>query len=287
MKYKLLSLDIDGTLRPNGQPRVPRTVADAVNAVQRAGVKIVVATGRGRSGIPGHMLRGIRPDYWICAAGAQVLDRAEREIATSRLTNEQMYALVDFFEDHELPLRFSFQDAIYAYLEYQPMHDRLEKLGIQDNMRDGEDQTRHLIDMPFSAFGEITRGQIELFQQKYGYLGLRFMHYNDNGCDILRADQDKASGLEALVKTTGIPAAACVAVGDGPNDCGILQAAGLGVCVGDGMAEARAAADRLCPPAAEDGIAALCRELWPAAFAEKAAPCGGAEQAPALCADHG
>ena len=101
MSAKLLVLDIDGTLRPRGEPRVPKENADALRAVQKAGVKIAIATGRCRAEVPAHMLRGIRPDYWICAAGAQVLDRAGSELYTSRMTPEEMYALVDFCEDYE------------------------------------------------------------------------------------------------------------------------------------------------------------------------------------------
>lgn len=69
MSYRLLVLDIDGTLRPSGQDRVPRAVAEAVCAVQRSGVRVAIATGRGRCCIPKGMLRSIRPDYWLCAAG--------------------------------------------------------------------------------------------------------------------------------------------------------------------------------------------------------------------------
>ena len=47
MKYKLLLLDIDGTLRPGSCERVPKENAEAVCAVQKAGVKIAIATGRG------------------------------------------------------------------------------------------------------------------------------------------------------------------------------------------------------------------------------------------------
>ena len=43
MHYKLLLLDIDGTLRPDSCERIPRENAEAVNAVQRAGVKIAIA----------------------------------------------------------------------------------------------------------------------------------------------------------------------------------------------------------------------------------------------------
>lgn len=67
MPATLLVLDIDGTLRPHGEPRVPKENVDALRTVQKAGVKLVIATGRCRAEIPAKMLRGIRPDYWICA----------------------------------------------------------------------------------------------------------------------------------------------------------------------------------------------------------------------------
>ena len=113
MQYKLLLLDIDGTLRPGSCERVPKENAEAVCAVQRAGVKVAIATGRGRIGVGKGLLRSIRPDYWVCAGGAQLVDYKGCDLALHRLTSEEMYALVDFFEDHELPLRFTFHDANY------------------------------------------------------------------------------------------------------------------------------------------------------------------------------
>ena len=50
---------------------MPKENVDALRTVQKAGVKLVIATGRCRAEIPAKMLRGIRPDYWICAAGAR------------------------------------------------------------------------------------------------------------------------------------------------------------------------------------------------------------------------
>ena len=107
MKYKLLLLDIDGTLRPGSCERVPKENAEAVCAVQKAGVKIAIATGRGRIGVGKGLLRSIRPDYWVCAGGAQLVDYKGADLALHRLTTEEMYALVDFFEDYDLPLRTS------------------------------------------------------------------------------------------------------------------------------------------------------------------------------------
>ena len=73
MKYKLLLLDIDGTLRPGSCERVPKENAEAVCAVQKAGVKIAIATGRGRIGVGKGLLRSIRARLLglrgRCAAG--------------------------------------------------------------------------------------------------------------------------------------------------------------------------------------------------------------------------
>lgn len=282
MQYRLLALDIDGTLRPGKEPRVPRENVQAVQAVQKAGVKVAIATGRGRGNVTPRLLRGIRPDYWICAAGAQVTDAAGREIASHRMRSEEMYVLVDFFEDHELQLGFDFEEANYIYVGYEEMRRR--RAGVSDldeglRVHDGEDQDRHLQSMPFKAFGWITPALLAEFQKKYGYLNLNFFYYSSDGyCDITSPGQDKAVGLAALCAAAGVPVEAAVAVGDSANDCGMLQRAGLGVCVEDGTPQARQAADRLCPPAAEFGVAALCRELWPEAFGQAGAPGAGRQE---------
>ena len=212
MPATLLVLDIDGTLRPHGEPRVPKENVDALRTVQKAGVKLVIATGRCRAEIPAKMLRGIRPDYWICAAGAQVEDAAGTALYTSHMTAEEMYALVDFCEDYEHPLGFSFSDGGYVYLDYEAFHVQEKAAALEGCLKDGEDQDRHLLDMPFSAFGMLAAEDIAKFQ------------------------------------------------------AGMLALAGRSYCMADGMKTAKAAAKALAPAAAPDGIAQLCRSLWPEIF---------------------
>ena len=295
MKYKLLLLDIDGTLRPGSCERVPKENAEAVCAVQKAGVKIAIATGRGRIGVGKGLLRSIRPDYWVCAGGAQLVDYKGADLALHRLTTEEMYALVDFFEDYDLPLRFTYHDANYAYLGYEEfarrerengdvfyLHiynktltytvDQVKKVLPTDTsdltIVDGEDQDKHLVEMPFGAFGFLSQEMADRFQEKYGYLGLNFLfsYPGSDGCDILQQGIDKGAGLRELAKLAGIDPADCVAVGDGDNDVAMLKAAGLGIAMGSGSAAAKAAADRIGPDAEPHGIAELCRALWPEAF---------------------
>ena len=189
MKYKLLLLDIDGTLRPGSCERVPKENAEAVCAVQKAGVKIAIATGRGRIGVGKGLLRSIRPDYWVCAGGAQLVDYKGTDLALHRLTTEEMYALVDFFEDYDLPLRFTYHDANYAYLGYEEFARREREKNLALNIVDGEDQDKHLEEMPFGAFGFLSQEMADRFQEKYGYLGLNFLfsYPGSDGCDIFLA----------------------------------------------------------------------------------------------------
>ena len=148
----------------------------------------------------------------------------------------------------------------------EAFHVQEKAAALEGCLKDGEDQDRHLLDMPFSAFGMLAAEDIAKFQAKYGYLGLQFLPYHVTGCDILRAGQDKATGLQALLDHLGLAAADCVAVGDGPNDAGMLALAGRSYCMADGMKTAKAAAKALAPAAAPDGIAQLCRSLWPEIF---------------------
>lgn len=267
MQYQLLTLDIDGTLRPHALPAVPQENVAAVRAIQRAGVRVAIATGRCRGGISRQLLGGIRPDYWICSAGAQVLDRDDRTLYDSRMNDQQMYALVDFFENYDYFLAFNFEDGPYGYVNYEQERQQELAQGVTGYLKDGEDQVRHLDSMPFSAFGRLPRQAAEAFAQKYGYLGLRFLYYSDtNGCDILTADQDKANGLERVCADLGIDPARAVSMGDGSNDREILRRAGLGIWVQGGDPAARQAADRVAPPAEEFAVARVCRQLWPEAF---------------------
>lgn len=268
MKYKLLLLDIDGTLRPSSCEQIPRENAAAVRAVQKAGVKIAIATGRGRTGVGKGLLRDLKPDYWVCAGGAQLVDAKGSDLALHRLTPEEMYALVDFFEDYELPLRFTFHDANYAYIDFAEFDRREKAKNLYNNIVDGEDQDHHLEEMPFGCFGFLPQEKAAQFQQKYGYLGLQFLYSypGSDGCDIMQKGVNKGTGLCELAALAGLTPEEYVAVGDGDNDAAMLAAAGLGIAMANGSANAKAAANRTGPDAEPHGVADLCRELWPEVF---------------------
>lgn len=67
---------------------------------------------------------------------------------------------------------------------------------------------------------------------------------------------NKGSGLKHVASVLGIDLSHTVAVGDGSNDVAMLEAAGLGIAMGNGCAQTKAVADWVAPPIDEDGLAA-------------------------------
>ena len=270
MKYKLLSSDYDNTLVPFGEKRPRPAVEAAVQKMQAAGGTFVLSTGRAWPAIrnPGQLGK-IRFDYAITCNGAYVVDRDGVPVYERPLIPEEMYALVDFCEDYDYLLQFKFRDAYYAYCGYEGLRTRYERMGSPGLVCvDGEDQDRHLIDMPHAAFMICPEEAVTAFQEKFGHLNLHFMQVGGrdekNWCcyDIVREGVDKGTGLAGLFQAMGITLAETVAAGDSANDIGMLKAAGLGCCMANGSPDAKAAADRIIGDVREDGLAALIEELW-------------------------
>ena len=127
-------------------------------------------------------------------------------------------------------------------------------------LRDGEDQVRHLQDMPFGACAAMDARHAAAFEAKYGHLGLRFIPFAPGRYDVLRADAGKAAGVGRLLERLGISWAETAAFGDGENDAELLEAAGFAVAMEGGAQSLLPLADAVAPAAALDGAAAAVRE---------------------------
>ncbi len=270
MSYQILASDYDNTLVPFGEPHPRPEVVQAIRKMQAAGGRFVLSTGRAYPSIREKgQLGGLRYDYAITCNGACVVDKNGSILAEHPLTNEEMYALVDFCEDYNYPLQFDFRDACYAYCEYDYLHRRYAQMNSAGlHCLDGEDQDRHLLDMPHAAFAAMPPEAAAAFAQKYGYLNLHFMMVGSDTpegyrfFDIVRGGIDKGVGLADLCEKMGLTLADAVAAGDSANDVGMLKAAGLGCCMANGTADAKAAADRIIGDVRENGLADLIEELW-------------------------
>ena len=262
MKYKAIVLDIDGTLVVHGEPCARPAVVKAVKEAQKRGLAVIIATGRTYFAMSKEILGGIHPDFAICANGAQVIDDKGHLLENCAFTQEEMYALVDYFEDFDYPLSFCFMDNYYVYVEYKKMKNFFKvNTGHDEYVLDGEDQIRHLEDMPFGAFGVLPPEKIADFDARYGHLGLQFMAYKPGYYDIIQKGMNKAEGLKLLLERKGWKPEELIAIGDSDNDTPMLEFAGLSYCMENGSEKSKAVADLIAPHVRQEGVAAAVYEV--------------------------
>ena len=255
LEIKAAIFDIDGTLLPHELNTPTLETVKALAALRAKGIIVMIATGRALFNAK-TALGAIKADYYVCANGAWVTNAAEKTVAQTCFSTEEMYALVDFFEDDNLPLSFIFNDGYYAYVEYAQfvtMYADLKEDAFF--LRDGESQMRHQHGMPVAATGILNEDAVKKFTEKYGYLHLRFVPFGRNRYDILRDDCHKAVAVEEILQKLDIAWENVAAFGDGDNDAELLAAAGFSVAMQNGADSLQKTATLVAPPALENGVA--------------------------------
>lgn len=272
--YKLVALDIDGTLlNPAGQisPRVQQTIRQAVEA----GCMVTLATGR-RLKAARHFAEALQvPVPIILYSGSLIYDVYNEEVLLQRaLPPEFVRTMVELLREVGLspgilqsPLA---GENIYlgppehdnAYLrDYATRSDRSQLV-----QRCDFTEMPHLADplVVIAPGSNLTRDYLrqnlrtlpdfEFYLHSYQlapHTGIETLF----GHDFLPMGYHKGFALEWLAARYGLTLQDTLAVGDGSNDMDMLQAAGLGVAMGNADAEIKAVADLVCPPNSEDGVA--------------------------------
>ena len=258
---KAALFDIDRTLLAQGTHEITPRNLKALEDLRNAGVTLIVATGRAPFAAR-DALGKFEPDYLVCATGALVQDRAGKPVYANYMTQEEMYALVDYCEDYELPLDFVYDEGYVAYVEYE----KLKQLSTSSSGKfvlDGEDQVRHLQGLPYVACVYALPGQFDGFFEKYGHLNLRTLPFA-NGCgfhDVVHENDDKADSIEMLLNRLGLTWEQTAAFGDGLNDEKMLSCAGMPVVMENGEDNLKLPGRVIAPACKDDGVAQVIETL--------------------------
>ncbi len=258
-RYRALLLDIDGTLVHPGRRQPHRATLQALEELRRRGITVVLATGRTLAAARPEVMGGFRPDHYICINGAYVAAGNGQVLYHHPMSQRQFDDILYLAQRESCPVGFAFSEGYYTYVGDETYRRYYREVnGDMAVLRDGTGGTRHLEGLPYAAFGILPEARRAAFAD--AALGLHLTAFDQDVYDISQAGHTKASGAARLLAATGIDWGELVAVGDGENDIELLEAAGLGVAMGNAPGHVKARADAVTGPVTGDGVLQVIRE---------------------------
>lgn len=274
MTYRLLALDVDGTLLDSEGVLRPRVRA-AVRAAAAAGAVVALATGRRYASAVEIAAALDLPTPLILHNGAvvrlagsdEILAETPLDPAAAQAAAQEIQAagcqVVAF------PARAGAEavlagpaelDGELAALYLAECEATVVRRPLAALFDEGPPLTLVVMDdLPRLDALEARlagRADCRLTRNSFPLWG-RIFHV----LDVLAPDCSKATALRQLADRLGIAPTEIVAAGDHWNDVEMLEAAGLGIAMGSAPAAVQARADRVAPSSEEDGLAVVLETL--------------------------
>lgn len=238
-KYRLLTLDLDGTLLDENHGISPENEKWVRRAVD-AGITVCVSTGRGFvSAVPYAEQLGLKTPM-ITANGGEIWREPHVIHRRTLMDADKIVRLRE--------LALSEKDAWYWAYSTRGMHNK----------------EKWIDDDPFGyewlKFGYYTEDKDQLdrlLAEIRKWEGLTISNSSPFNIEINQQGVSKATAVEEVCRLLGIGLHEAVAVGDSLNDIEAIRVCGLGAAMGNAQDEVKAAADVVTSSNLEDGVAHL------------------------------
>ena len=264
-QIKLVAFDLDGTLFNDKKEITPETFA-TLECAANMGIEIVPSTGRFWNAVPESIksLKFVR--YALTLNGAAIFDvMAGKTIAEFAIPALRAETLCRVFDD--LGVIYDFVAGGNGYMR-RDLYERLADVMI------GEWQVKIVRDMrsPVDDVYEAVRnaGGVQKMQIytldaalrenllksfPHVFPKLLFTSSVPNNIEINDPQANKGGGLKFIASHLGIDMGDVLAFGDGLNDMTMIQYAGIGAAMSNGVPELKAIADYIAPDNNSNGVA--------------------------------
>ena len=265
--YKLIALDLDGTLVRSDQCISQRTV-DTLIRVQEMGVKVAVASGRSTFGTA-HVADALHLEkfggYVMSYNGGEIYDWGTKVRLHAQTLDEEVIPYIYMYaREHGMPIMTYIGKEVVSevegneYIQYSVMRNRMNFRKVDDFLEAVQgtgivkciiagDPT--LLPALEVEMQETLKGKAGAFRSEPFFL------------EIVPMGIDKAKGLSILLDKIGMKREELIAFGDGYNDTPMLQFAGMGVAMGNAAEEIKKAADMVTWSNNDDGVAIALENL--------------------------
>lgn len=268
--YKILALDMDGTLL-NSQKKISPKTAAAISELSRRGVYVVTSTGRGVAELADYKDDLKFMHYGITSSGGAVYDFFNKKAVKAHLIPEDVaMEIIDagiseramihilglttsLMREDDIKNAADFQMAVY-----QEMYDRIctRCEDFQKYVHENPDEIIK-INLYHRSVDSLNRNF-----ERLKHLDLNFAFAETTALESSPKNISKASGLIELCEFLNVDISETVAVGDAPNDFEVLQTAGLSVAMGNADDEIKKIADFVTDDNDHDGIVKVIEKYF-------------------------
>ena len=271
MNIKLVALDLDGTLFDNSSHISERNLT-AIRSITDKGIHVVISTGRPFEGIPFDQIKGTGINYAITANGSGIYEISTGKCLYENAMDEELVTpILNFLLTRDIHM-----DAFIGGKGYTPVQcvETAQKLTVPSSIKNYIITTRTRLDNILQFIHEnqlkVQKMTLNFYPAADGTLIDRetvrkFLVSNPaittvcggyNNLEFTRADANKGVGLRKLAEILGVNPDATMAIGDTENDLAIIEAAGIGVAMGNATDAVKARADYVTTTNTKDGVAA-------------------------------
>ena len=266
MKVKAIFLDLDGTLNNDQKVITPRTKA-ALMAAQQRGIRLVLASARPSPGLfmdrdalsletYGGILMSYNGGRIVEAATGRVLFETamEKDRAKKVLGYLKNLPVTPILDDGR---QFYVTDPKGYKVEYECQNNRMTCTAVAD--------LEEFLDFaPIKILMSVEPEQLPTVQKTLAAMlpqELTVVQTAPFYLEVIPRGINKGQGLRDTCSALGIDPGQTLAFGDAENDIPMLEAAGIGVAMGNSAPRVKAAATAVTASNNEDGIAVFLENL--------------------------
>lgn len=266
MDYKVLVLDIDGTLT-NSKKEITKETKQALHEAQEHGVIVVLASGRPTPGIV-PIADEIELDkfggYILSFNGAVITNYQTKEVVYETvLPMDELSKLYQSSKEHGVTIVTYKDDSIITENEkdqYVAIEAHINKMPVRK-----VDNFVAQITKPVTKCLMVGDGDYlaEVEQDMCKEYGDRLNVYRSEPffLEIMPQNIDKAYSLSKLLNIIGLTKDEMIACGDGFNDLSMIKYAGLGVAMGNAQEVVKQSANYVTATNDENGVANVVNEF--------------------------
>ncbi|AST00466.1 haloacid dehalogenase [Geobacillus thermocatenulatus] len=268
--YKLLALNIDGTILKNNG-RLPRETKEAVDYVKKKGVYVTLITSRNLLSAR-KVAKALRLDGMLIAfQGAMIARTLDDRLFDAVIPEERTFNIVQILENFNCNIRLMHEryslgnrKKVKKNLVVQTVLSSSDPFFYPTQFVDSLGDV--LIDEPIAvpkidvyfAADEERDAAAALLMKSIPSID---MIMQPNGkMEIVPQGVSKLAGLRRLAQHIGVSLKETVMIGDGLDDLPAIEAAGLGVAMGNAPLEVKRAADWVTRSNEQLGVAYMVKE---------------------------